>query len=86
MVQRLSRMEDLQRQVQQAQLELRQLQEAMQVLTPEERLVVQMLIISPEPLATEKLCQILEVERSSVYRRRERAIRKLGRGLGMQNA
>ena len=68
---RLKRMERLQ-------LELSQLQQAMQILTPEERLVVQMLVVSPEKNAADKLCEILGVERSSVYRRRERALRKLG--------
>ena len=68
---RLRRMERLQ-------LELQQLQQAMQILTPEERLVVQMLVVSPEKNAADKLCEILGVERSSVYRRRERALRKLG--------
>ena len=68
---RLRRMERLQ-------LELSQLQQAMQILTPEERLVVQMLVVSPEKNAADKLCEILGVERSSVYRRRERALRKLG--------
>ena len=68
---RLRRMESLQ-------LELQMLQQAMQVLTPEERLVVQMLVIAPERNAADKLCQLLEVERSSVYRRRERALKKLG--------
>ena len=70
-IRRLERMESLQ-------LELQMLQQAMQVLTPEERLVVQMLVIAPERNAADKLCQLLEVERSSVYRRRERAIKKLG--------
>ena len=68
---RLRRMERLQ-------LELQQLQQAMQLLTPEERLVVQMLVVAPEKNAADKLCEILGVERSSVYRRRERALRKLG--------
>ena len=70
-IRRLERMESLQ-------LELQMLQQAMQVLTPEERLVVQMLVIAPERNAADKLCQLLEVERSSVYRRRERALKKLG--------
>jgi hypothetical protein len=58
-----------------------QMDAAMQVLTPEERLVVQMLLVCPEKGAAEKLCQILQVERASVYRRRERAIRKLAKAL-----
>lgn len=58
-----------------------QMEVAMEVLTPEERLVVQMLLICPEKQATKKLCQILGVEVASIYRRRRRALRKLERAL-----
>ncbi len=57
------------------------MEEAMGVLTPEERLVVQMMLICPEKKAGQKLCQILNMELSSVYRRKERAVRKLERAL-----
>lgn len=53
------------------------MEQALQVLTPEERLVVQMMIICPEENAVEKLCQLLCVECATVYRRREQALKKL---------
>lgn len=54
---------------------------ALACLTPEERLVVQMLLICPEKGAAQKLCQILSVEESSVYRRKKKALRKLEEAL-----
>ena len=61
------------------------LEQALQVLTPEERLVVQMMCICPEKKAAQKLCGLLHVEQSSVYRRRDRALEKLALALGMDN-
>ena len=57
------------------------MEEAMGVLTPEERLVVQMMLICPEKHAGQKLCQILGLEIAAIYRRRERAVRKLEKAL-----
>ena len=59
---------------------------ALQVLTPEERLVVQLMLICPEKNAAQKLCQMLCVEQSSVYRRRDRAMEKLALCLQGHNA
>lgn len=50
---------------------------ALQVLTPEERLVAQLLLISPQKGNVQRLCEMLCVEQSSVYRRRERVLEKL---------
>lgn len=55
--------------------------QALQELTPAERLVLQMLVICPEQHAAQKLCQILCVEQSSVYRRKDRALSKLAKFL-----
>lgn len=56
---------------------VRNLEQAMEVLTPEERLVVQMMLVCPERKAVQKLCGLLCVEQAQVYRRREQALRKL---------
>ena len=53
------------------------LEQAMQVLTPEERLVAERLFIHPAKGNVQVLCQELGVEQSSVYRRRETALKKL---------
>ncbi len=65
------------RQLDNMRLQVQNIEAAMEVLTPEERLVVQMLLVCPEKQAAQKLCQILGMEVASVYRRRERAVRKL---------
>ena len=61
--------------------EVRMLETAMQVLTPEERLVLQMMVIAPEKGAAERLCQTLQLEKSSVYRYRARAVEKVEKAL-----
>ena len=58
---------------------------ALQMLTPEERLVVQMMYICPEKDAVQKLCQLLCLEQTSVYRRRKRALGKLAKALGLDD-
>ena len=61
--------------------EVRLLEEAMQSLTPEERLVLQLLVVAPEKRGAERLCSMLGMELSSVYRRRRRALQKLEKAL-----
>lgn len=51
--------------------------QALQELTPEERLVAQLLLVSPQKGNVQRLCQLLEVEQSTVYRRREQVLKKL---------
>ena len=50
---------------------------ALQVLTPEERLVAERLLIHPQRGAVQQLCQILNLEQASIYRRRDRVLEKL---------
>ena len=57
------------------------LEGALQVLNPEERIVAEMLLICPQRGNVQRLCEILHVEQSSVYRRRDRAIQKVGTAL-----
>lgn len=49
---------------------------ALKTLTNEEKLILQRLYICPEKGAVDRLCQELEVEQSSVYRRRDRALQR----------
>jgi len=58
------------------------LERALGVLTPEERLVIQMLDIRREKGNPARLCEILQIEKATVYRKRERALGKLCRVLG----
>lgn len=48
---------------------------ALGVLTPEEKLVLQRLYIYPEKGSVERLCDELGVESSSIYRKRDKALR-----------
>ncbi len=65
--------------------ELARLEQALQVLTPEERLVVDRLVVHPVKGNAQVLCELLALEQSSVYRRKDRALRKLDRELGGEN-
>ena len=66
-------------------------EQAIQILTPEERLVVDRLYVHPEKGAVQALCELLELEPSSIYRRKDRAVEKLAQvlcgqwELGIQN-
>lgn len=55
---------------------VRMTEEALKILTGEERLILRRLYIYPESGSLERLCQELGVEKSSVYRRRDRALEK----------
>ena len=57
--------------------ELEEMEGVLQALTPEERLVLDWMVIRPKKKAAEQLCQMLELEKSSVYRRKNRALEKL---------
>ena len=56
-------------------------EQALQELTPEERLVAQMMLICPQKGNADRLCQMLELERSSIYRRRQIVLSKLSNTL-----
>ena len=66
--------QELQWNLEQAQWWLDTADRALETLTPEERLVLRRLYISPQKGAVERLCQELGVEQSSVYRRRDQAL------------
>ena len=51
-------------------------QKGLAVLTPEERLVVQLLYIMPQKGNVDRLCEMLDCAQSTVYRRRDRALQK----------
>ena len=61
--------------------ELAALEEALGELNPEERLVAEFLIISPQKGNAQRLCEILGVEQSSVYRRRKRVLEKIAKAI-----
>ena len=75
--QTLCRLQNLQYHRQQ----LQAVETALQELTPEERLVAQLMLIAPQKGNADRLCEMLELERSSIYRRRQSVLTKLSRTL-----
>lgn len=67
--------------LQQVELWLRAVSSAMSALTPEEKLVLSRLYIRPDKDGIDLLCQELQLEQSSIYRKRERALQKFTRAL-----
>ncbi len=55
---------------------LRVADRAMAALTPEEKLILHRLYIYPERGSVDRLCGELNVEQSSIYRKRDKALRK----------
>lgn len=49
---------------------------AMSALSREEQLILHRLLVYPQPHAMEKLCQELEIEQSTLYRRRDQALHR----------
>lgn len=67
--------------LEQAKIWVDMVQDALRVLNPEEKLVLSRLYIYPEKGSLERLCQELGVEQSSIYRKRERALRRFTQAL-----
>ena len=61
--------------LQQAQFWLQTTERAMSALSPQEKLILHRLYIYPESGSLERLCKELEVETSSIYRRRDKALK-----------
>ena len=71
--------------LEQARQQLEALDRATQTLTPEERLIAQYLLLCPRKGNIDHLCQLLEIERSSIYRRRTQILAKLSPALRIDN-
>lgn len=56
-------------------------QDALRTLSPEEKTILSRLYICPEKGGLERLCQELGVEQSSIYRKREKALRRFTQAL-----
>ena len=80
-IKKLKALEGLRQSAQSIQKQIEILEGALQVLSPEERLVAEFLLISPEKGNVQRLCEMLCVEQSSIYRRRERVLEKLAKVL-----
>ena len=72
----LQRLEELERQLEHTQAWLAAMDGALSALTPEEKLVLHRLFICPGKGNAERLCEELNTERSSVYRKRDTALNR----------
>ena len=68
--------QELENTLKQAKLWIGSTERALSVLQPGEKLVLHRLLICPERGAIDKLCQELELEPSSVYRKRDEALKR----------
>ena len=58
--------------------DLQRMEEALDTLNEDEREIIEKMFINPMPRAGDKLCEILCIELASVYRRRNKGLKKLG--------
>ena len=78
--------EELAQALNQAKLWVSTTERAFGVLSPEEKLVLYRLYIYPERNAMDWLCQELDLEQSSIYRKRDQALRRFTTALyGISN-
>jgi hypothetical protein len=78
--------EELAQALNQAKLWVSTTERAFGVLSPEEKLVLYRLYIYPERNAMDRLCQELDLEQSSIYRKRDQALRRFTTALyGISN-
>jgi hypothetical protein len=68
--------QELESTLEQACLWVTQVEQALTVLTPDERLVLDVMYIKQERNAVDKLCQELCRDTPTIYRRRDKALRK----------
>ena len=68
--------QELQWSLDQAKLWMESVNDALGALEPEEKTILQQLYIKPEPAGMERLCSRLCLEKSSIYRKRDAALRK----------
>ena len=55
---------------------------ALEMLDEEEREILWKMFVNPEPHAADKLCEMFMIEISTVYYRRNNALKKLGNLMG----
>lgn len=72
----LVRRQELENVLQQSQLWLKTTERALSVLDPDEKQILHRLLIYPEKHAVERLSLELGIEQSSIYRKRDEALRR----------
>ena len=70
------------RQLEEIRLLLRSLDQVVAELTPADKLILQKLVLHPESGNASLLAELLEVEETTLYRRRAKVLRRLGKVIG----
>ena len=73
---RLVKLENLRNRIRQIETWLAAMDSALQTMSPEDRLVLGRLFIHPYKGAVEQLCQELSLERTTVYRMRDKSLER----------
>lgn len=60
-----------------ARLSVTAVDEALSLLTPEERLIANLLLLHPQRGNVQTVCERLNIEQATVYRRRKQVLQKL---------
>ena len=66
------------RQLEKTRAWVERMESALDQLTEEEGQVLDIMCIHPLPRASDKLCEMFDIEVSAVYKRRNKALKKLG--------
>ena len=70
------------RQLNKTRLQVARLEEALESLSDCEREILEKMYIKPVAKASDKICEMFDIEVASVYRRRNKALRKLEDSMG----
>ena len=70
------------RQLEEIRLLLHSLDQVVAELTPADKLILQKLVLHPESGNASLLAELLEVEETTLYRRRAKVLRRLGKVIG----
>ena len=70
------------RQLESKRFQVAKLDAALEQLTPDEVLLLDSMFLHPIPRAADKMCEMFDIEVSAVYKRRNKALRKLADFLG----
>lgn len=70
------------RQLRKTRLLVQRLEDALEELNECEREIIEKMYMQPVAGAPDKICEMFDIEMASVYRRRNKALKKLGNALG----
>ncbi len=70
------------RQLSKMRLQVAQMEDALEGLSRCEREIIEKMYIKPVAKASDKICEMFDIEVASVYRRRNKALQKLENALG----